>query len=142
MATLRKTTAGRSARRSGGSLALRGQRQKTENELKDIFLSSNLAHPGESWKEFQACCREFFVEHEPIGPYECSLVQQLAFAHWRILRLRKRLAEEIAHPVRDTLQVVAGIERFLKLARRSYSRALRSFKAARTDKRHRSEAAS
>ena len=105
-----------------------GKRRVNADTVQNAFYSAKFTIPGESQKEFHAMYSEFLAEYRPVGPAETSLVQQLVLAQWRVIRLGARLAAAFESEEPGAIKELAGLERMLSSAERSFSRALRDLR--------------
>ncbi len=138
----------RNAAKSTGPRTLEGKRRVSSNAVQHGFYAAKFIIPGESREEFQSICAEFMNEHRPVGPVESSLVQQLALAHWRIMRFHALLAaaferhtEELAAAGQDSdagrafaadlkgSREILHLDRIVNSAERSFIRTLKNLTA-------------
>ncbi|HEU6449663.1 MAG TPA: hypothetical protein VFV23_14620 [Verrucomicrobiae bacterium] len=90
----------RNAKKSTGPKTANGKAVSKMNAFKHGALAKTLVVRShklkESANELRKLCQEFYAELAPVGPLEESLVDQIIQAHWRLRRVRKAEAGEIA----------------------------------------------
>jgi len=89
MATQKQIDANRrNARKSTGPKTPEGKRKVAANALRHGLTAATATLPGEDESHFDQFCDELRAEHQPHGPTEEILFQQLAHAAWRLRRCR------------------------------------------------------
>ena len=90
MATQKQIDANRrNARKSTGPKTPEGKRKVAANALRHGLTAATATLPGEDESHFDNFCDELRAEHQPHGPTEEILFQQLAHAAWRLRRCRE-----------------------------------------------------
>jgi len=89
MATQKQIDANRrNAKKSTGPRTPEGKRKVASNALRHGLAAETATLPGENEHHFKQFCAELRAEHQPAGPTEEILLQQLATAAWRLRRCR------------------------------------------------------
>ncbi len=78
----------RNAQLSTGPRTPEGRAAISQNALRHGLASKTAVLPTENPEEFRELRDSFFDEHQPSGPTETLLVEQMAMAAWRLRRLR------------------------------------------------------
>lgn len=88
------------ARKSTGPKTAAGRAASSKNATKHAFFSQELLvrcrNLDESPREFDALCRRFHQELQPVGPVEEMLVEQIVATKWRLRRVLLAESGEIA----------------------------------------------
>lgn len=88
--------------KSRGPKTPEGKLASSRNSLRHGILSKTIVLPGESKEEFIALLTSFQEEHQPETPTEEALIENMAAARWRQMRLwnmeTAALDNEIRHP--------------------------------------------
>jgi hypothetical protein len=74
------------AKQSTGPKTDEGKQRSSQNALTHGVYAIESVIPGEDPADFDALCTEFGQRYHPDGPYERSLVRQMADAEWRMRR--------------------------------------------------------
>ena len=75
------------AKRSTGPKTDEGKQRSSQNALIHGVYAVESVIPGEDPADFDKLCTEFGLRYDPDGPYERSLVRQMADAEWRMRRI-------------------------------------------------------
>ena len=75
------------AKQSTGPKTDEGKQRSSQNALKHGTYALESVIPGEDPADFDKLCNEFGERYLPDGPYERSLVRQMADAEWRMRRI-------------------------------------------------------
>lgn len=78
----------RNAQLSTGPRTPEGRAAVSQNALRHGLASKTAVLPTENPEEFRELRDSFFDEHQPSGPTETLLVEQMAISAWRLRRLR------------------------------------------------------
>ena len=78
----------RNAQQSTGPRTPEGRAAVGLNALRHGLTAQTSVLPGENPGEFQELLDAFLAEHQPAGPTETLLVEQLAICAWRLRRMR------------------------------------------------------
>ena len=81
------------AKHSTGPKTDEGKQRSSQNTLKHGLYAVESVIPGEDPAEFDDLCHEFGERYLPDGPYERSLVRQMADAEWRLRRITRLEAD-------------------------------------------------
>jgi hypothetical protein len=73
--------------RSRGPVTPEGKRKSSRNSLRHGMLARTVVLDGESRERFNELCRSLTDELQPATAIENLLVQKMAVAHWRQMRL-------------------------------------------------------
>jgi hypothetical protein len=88
MATEKQIAANRAnASRSTGPRTPSGKARASQNALRHRSLGNSTLLCSESARNFNAFVAGFYAEHQPSTPTEFALVDTMAAARWRILRM-------------------------------------------------------
>ena len=141
---LKSETARINGARSHGPKTPDGKQKSSQNALKHGGASTRgILLACESPDEYQNLHDSYLVTHAPVGPAEIALVEQMAAARWRILRLDgievgllddEMARQETAQPAADPGSLVARA--FRALADESRSLALASRYQSRQHRIH------
>jgi hypothetical protein len=83
----------RNAQQSTGPKTDEGKQRSSQNALKHGTYALESVIPGEDPADFDHLCTEFGERYLPDGPYERSLVRQMADAEWRMRRIMRLEAD-------------------------------------------------
>ena len=90
----------RNAQKSSGPRSAEGRAKSKLNALKHGLLSQEVLvrgkHACESRREFQKLAEQILADLDPVGAVECLLVDQIVTAYWRLRRVLRAEAGEIA----------------------------------------------
>jgi hypothetical protein len=89
------------AKHSTGPKTDEGKQRSSQNALKHGIYAIESVIPGEDPADFDALCTEFGQRYDPDGPYERSLVRQMADAEWRMRRIMRLEADFLKSAVDD-----------------------------------------
>ena len=92
------------AKKSTGPRTDEGKQRSSQNALKHGVYAVESVIPGEDPADFDKLCDEFGQRYQPDGPYERSLVRQMADAEWRMRRIMRLEADFIKYPVEQALE--------------------------------------
>ncbi len=70
-----------------GPVTQEGKLASSRNAMKHGILSEIVLLPGEDPESFEADAADLFDEHRPVGPTEEELVEMMAVARWRRMRV-------------------------------------------------------
>jgi len=88
MATPKQIEASRAnGRRSKGPVTPEGKQNSSRNNTRHGLLAQTIVLEGESEERFNALLEDFMQTHQPQSAGEAALVQQLAAAQWRLMRI-------------------------------------------------------
>ena len=87
------------AKKSTGPRTDEGKQRSAQNALTHGIYAVESVIPGEDPADFDKLCDEFGQRYLPDGPYERSLVRQMADAEWRMRRIMRLEADFIKYPV-------------------------------------------
>jgi hypothetical protein len=73
--------------KSRGPVTQEGKLASSRNAMKHGILSELVLLPGEDPESFEADAADLFDEHCPVGPTEEELVEMMAVARWRRMRV-------------------------------------------------------
>jgi hypothetical protein len=73
--------------KSRGPVTARGKRVSSQNSLRHGMLARALLLPGESVDRFSLLYQSFYDELLPRTSIELALIEKMAVAHWRQMRL-------------------------------------------------------
>ena len=139
-----KLTANRNnSQLSTGPRSLTGKTVVARNACKHNLSSVNITIAGEDLEDFHALLRETTFDLSPLSTIENALVQQIAYAEWKLLRIARwetdlidaTLAGRIA--ACQTLfgkspdESLARLHRYESQVRRAWHAALREFVSSR-----------
>jgi hypothetical protein len=89
MSSLRQIEANRrNAQKSTGPKTAQGKNKTRFNAVVHGLTAERFVVAHEDESEFDAFREDFFAEHQPAGPTETFLVEQMIAAAWRIRRIR------------------------------------------------------
>jgi len=74
-------------KKSKGPISVVGRRNSSRNGTRHGILADVVLLKGESRERFLALLNSFIAEFQPATPTEDTLVQKIAVAHWRQLRI-------------------------------------------------------
>ena len=132
------------ARHSTGPVSAAGKAAVAQNRATHGLSSRGFfLLPGEDGEEFQALLAAFQAEHQPQGPTESFLVDELAQCQWKLRRISAIEAGLFSSPgaasladlFRDdtTEQALAKLGRYETRIRRDWYRALGELRSLRRD---------
>ncbi len=75
------------ALKSKGPKTAEGRRNSSLNSTRHGILANAVVLKGESRERFFALVNSFHAEFQPTTPSECALVERMAVAQWRLLRV-------------------------------------------------------
>jgi len=92
------------AKQSTGPKTDEGKQRSSQNALKHGTYALESVIPGEDPADFDKLCNEFGERYLPDGPYERSLVRQMADAEWRMRRIMRLEADFLKAAVDEERQ--------------------------------------
>lgn len=84
----------RNAQKSTGPRSVEGKARASQNALKSGLYAESVVIGPERAADLDALTADFYDEHQPSTPTECSLVDQLVHGEWMLRRLR-RVEQEV-----------------------------------------------
>jgi hypothetical protein len=106
--------------KSRGAVTPEGKRASSRNALKHGILSECILLPGESPESFQSLAAGLFDEFHPVGSTEEDLVEMMAVARWRRMRVwsmeKNCLAGRMVSTYRDAAEPKPSSEATASLA--------------------------
>jgi hypothetical protein len=88
MSTPKQIEASRAnGRRSKGPVTPEGKQNSSRNNTRHGLLAQTIVLEGESEERFSALLDQFMQTHQPQSATEAALVEQLAVAQWRLMRV-------------------------------------------------------
>jgi hypothetical protein len=103
----------RNAQQSTGPKTPEGKANSRMNAVKHGVLARNTVASGpplrEDWAEFYGLLEGLRAHYDPVGPYEDLLVQEIAAAKWKTIRLERFEAAGVS--VRTSEAIAAGRNR-------------------------------
>ena len=85
------------AKKSRGPISIMGRRNSSRNGTRHGILADVVLLDGESRERFIALLNSFIAEFQPETPTEDTLVQKIAVAHWRQLRIWAMDSAGVSH---------------------------------------------
>jgi hypothetical protein len=96
MSSTAKLAANRSnAKLSTGPRTSEGKTLVARNACKHNLTSINIAIPAEDRRDFEALIHELTLDLKPLSTLEAALVEQAAYAEWKLLRIARWESEII-----------------------------------------------
>jgi len=144
MATPAQIRANRAnAQLSTGPRSEAGRQITRFNALKHGLAAKELVIPGEDPAALDALRADLIAEHQPAGPTEALLVEELAVCWWRLQRARKEETSMVrgvvaANKFYDS-PIIVGALRYTIAAERAWNRALANLRTAQSDRRKHSQ---
>jgi len=92
------------AKKSTGPRTDEGKQRSAQNALTHGIYAVESVIPGEDPADFDKLCDEFGQRYLPDGPYERSLVRQMADAEWRMRRIMRLEADFLKSAVDEERQ--------------------------------------
>ncbi len=74
-------------RRSKGPVTPEGKQNSSRNNTRHGLLAQTIVLEGESEERFNALLEDYMQTHQPQSASEAALVEQLAVAQWRLMRV-------------------------------------------------------
>jgi hypothetical protein len=87
----------RNAAKSTGPRTPHGRAASSRNALRHGLLSKTVVLQSECPTRFEASVASLYAEHAPVTPTECTLVDTMASARWRLMRLANLEAASVDH---------------------------------------------
>jgi hypothetical protein len=75
------------AAKSTGPRTAAGKRNSSRNSIRHGILCNSVLIDGESRRRFVELLESFHDEFKPTSPSECALIESMAVARWRLMRL-------------------------------------------------------
>jgi len=127
MATEAQVLANRqNAQASTGPKTPEGKARSSQNRIAHGLTGRHIVLPGEDPAEFDNLLDALWTEHQPQTPTEEILVEEMAHARWKTLRMFRRGL----HQTSD-LDGLAKFERYEATARRAFYKALEELRRLR-----------
>ncbi len=104
-----------------------GKAASSLNAMSHGLTSRMVVLPGEDPAQFQHLRRALLKEHQPATPTEKLLVEEMAQAHWRLERVRRRQDEAFEYETLDT-KLLALLLRYAATAERTFFKSLETLK--------------
>src|SRR5271157_1750020 len=110
-----------------GPRSAEGKAASSLNAMSHGLTSRMVILPGEDPAQFQFLRRGLLKEHQPSTPTETLLVEEMAQAHWRLERVRRRQDEAFEF---ETLEVklLALLQRYATTYERTFFKSLETLK--------------
>ena len=106
-----------------GPHTLAGKQRSSLNAVRHGLTSNKVVLPGEDSAEFQRLLLSLVEEHHPATPTESLLVDEMAQAHWRLDRLRRRQDQAFASETLDA-QLLLLLHRYATGYERTFFKSL------------------
>ena len=116
------------AKKSTGPTSIAGRRNSSRNATRHGILADVVLLEGESRERFIALVNSVTDEFRPETPTEITLVQKIAVAHWRQMRIWAMDSAGISHEMHLQSQSMT--------AETAATRAVLAFRALSNDSRH------
>jgi len=97
------------------------------NALSHGLTSNKVVLPGEDAAQFEHLRRSLFEEHRPATPTETLLVEEMAQAHWRLERVRRR-QDDAFTPENLDVKLLALLQRYATGFERTFFKSLTTLK--------------
>ncbi|HME07067.1 MAG TPA: hypothetical protein VKG25_08450 [Bryobacteraceae bacterium] len=110
-----------------GPRTAEGKAASSMNAMSHGLTSKMVVLPGEDPAQFQFLRRALLKEHDPVTPTEKLLVEEMAQAHWRLERVRRRQDEAFESVKLDT-QLLALLHRYATGYERAFFKSLETLK--------------
>ena len=127
MATDAQVLANRqNAQASTGPKSPEGKARSSQNRIAHGLTGRHIVLPGEDPAEFDNLLEALWSEHQPDTPTEEILVEEMAHARWKTLRMFRRGMHQTAD-----LDGLTKFERYEATARRAFYKALQELRRLR-----------
>ncbi|HME10870.1 MAG TPA: hypothetical protein VKG25_27690 [Bryobacteraceae bacterium] len=110
-----------------GPRTAEGKAASSMNAMSHGLTSRMVVLPGEDSAQFQFLRRGLLKEHQPSTPTEKLLVEEMAQAHWRLERVRRRQDQAFEFEKLDT-QLLALLHRYATGFERTFFKSLETLK--------------
>ncbi len=110
-----------------GPRTAEGKAASSLNAMSHGLTSKMVILPGEDSAQFQFLRRGLLKEHQPATPTEKLLVEEMAQAHWRLQRVRRRQDEAFEYETLDT-KLLALLQRYAATYERTFFKSLETLK--------------
>ena len=87
--------------KSRGPVTTAGKRISSRNRIRHGILSRTVVLEGEDSRVFQHLLSELHAEFDPHGPVETALMEKMAVAHWREMRIWGLEKASLDHEIRQ-----------------------------------------
>ena len=102
MATDKQIEANRAnSRRSTGPRTPEGKAASSRNAIRHELLARAFVLQSECPERFETLVDSFYAEYQPVTPTEAALVDAMATARWRLLRLSNLEVSAVDHAYAD-----------------------------------------
>src|SRR5271165_5156313 len=110
-----------------GPRTAEGKAASSMNAMSHGLTSRMAVLPGEDPAQFQHLRRSLLKEHQPATPTEKLLVEEMAQAHWRLDRVRRRQDQAFDSETLDT-KLLALLQRYATANERTFFKSLETLK--------------
>ena len=110
-----------------GPRTAEGKAASSLNAMSHGLTSRMAVLPGEDPAQFQHLRRSLLKEHQPATPTEKLLVEEMAQAHWRLDRVRRRQDQAFDSETLDT-KLLALLQRYATANERTFFKSLETLK--------------
>jgi len=104
-----------------------GKSVSSMNAMSHGLTSSKVVLPGEDSADFQHLRRSLLREHRPSTPTETLLVEEMAQAHWRLDRVRRRQDQAFESETPDA-KLLSVLLRYATTYERTFYKSLETLK--------------
>jgi hypothetical protein len=104
-----------------------GKAASSLNAMSHGLTSTKVVLPGEDSAQFQTLLQALLEEHQPATPTETLLVHEMAQAHWRLDRVRRRQDQAFEYPELDA-KLLSLLQRYSTTYERSFFKSLETLK--------------
>jgi len=116
-----------------GPRTAEGKAASSMNAMSHGLTSGKVVLPGEDSVQFVHLRRALLKEHQPATPTETLLVEEIAQAHWRLERVRRRQDQAFDTETLDT-KVLSLLHRYATTYERSFFKSLATLKKLQRDR--------
>jgi len=110
-----------------GPRTAEGKANSSMNAMSHGLTSSKVVLPGEDSTQFHNLRQGLFDEHRPATPTETLLVEEMAQAHWRLERVRRRQDQAFDTDTLDT-KLLALLQRYSTTYERTFFKSLETLR--------------
>ena len=110
-----------------GPRTTEGKAASSMNALSHGVTSLKVVLPGEDAAQFQQLRNALLEEHQPATPTETLLVEEMAQAHWRLDRVRRRQDQAFDSPTLDQ-KLLSLLLRYATSYERTFFKSLETLK--------------
>ena len=110
-----------------GPRTSQGKAVSSMNAMSHGITSSKVVLPGENADEFQRLLNSLFEDHQPATATETLLVEEMAQAHWRLDRVRRRQDHAFESETLDAA-FLSLLHRYATTYERSFFKSLETLK--------------